>query len=211
LTTSASQPFTGEPVEGQDDVKLMATIADGDSAALACLYDRYNRIVFTTVLRIVKDRDEAEDVLVEVFHEVWQKSDRYNAARGNPLTYLLTMARSRAVDHLRSRLRTRSAMQAMAASGATVQVQESVATPTGSPDPGAQASLGEQRSRVVAALLSLEPQQREVVELSFYDGLSHSEIATRLNKPLGTVKTYIRQGLARLRDRLRSRREDVNA
>ena len=189
----------------------MATIADGNAGALACLYDRYHRIVFTTVLRIVKDRAEAEDVLVEIFQEVWQKSDRYDALRGNPLTYLLTLARSRAVDHLRSRLRARTALQAMTAAGGTAQVRQSVATPSGSPDPSAQASLGEQRSRVIAALLSLEPQQREVVELSFYDGLSHSEIASKLNKPLGTVKTYIRQGLAKLRDRLRNRSEDVNA
>lgn len=182
----------------QVDVVTMASIATGDRAAFARLYDRYNRLVFTLCLRILKDRGEAEDVLIEVFAELWDRSQRYDATRGSPLSYLSTLARSRAIDRLRSRGKTTTASELNTA------LSES-----NEPAPADQADLGEQRSRVVAALKALDPVYRQAVELSFYDGLSHSEIATKLNKPLGTIKTYIRQGLIRLRDRLRSNSDDV--
>lgn len=183
----------------------MAAVANHDSAGLSALYDRYNRLVFTTVLRVLKDRSEAEDVLVEVFQELWEKGGRYDALRGSPLTYLMTLSRSRAVDRLRSRVRARGVISAIASE--STSTDGAVTSGSAAPDPSVAAELGEQRGRVVAALRALEPQQRQAVELSFYDGLSHSEIAARLNKPLGTVKTYIRQGLSRLRDRLRTRGE----
>jgi RNA polymerase sigma-70 factor (ECF subfamily) len=182
-----------------DDTSLMAKVADGDESALSTLYDRYNRLAFTICLRVLKDRGEAEDVLVEVFQELWTRANRYDVSRGSPMTYLSTLARSRAIDRLRAKGKNRAqpADLSTAAAGAA----------SDDPDPSDSVELGEQRKRVVVALNELDPVYRQAVELSFYDGLSHSEIATKLNKPLGTVKTYIRQGLIRLRDRLRSKEE----
>jgi RNA polymerase sigma-70 factor (ECF subfamily) len=175
----------------------MKAIAAGDQLALERLYDRYHALVFALCLRVVKNRAEAEDVLVEVFQELWERSQRYDALRGSPLTYLSTLARSRAIDHLRVRGR-----QSQRTISADAQTTDPAVSPD--PDPGLAADLLEQRQQVIDALESLDPIYRQAVELSFYDGLSHSEIAARLNKPLGTVKTYIRQGLIRLRDRLRT-------
>jgi RNA polymerase sigma-70 factor (ECF subfamily) len=138
-------------------------------------------------------------VLVEVFQEAWQRSARYDVSRGSPATYLSTLARSRAIDRLRSRGKDRARPADLSTTAAGAASDE--------PNPGDSMELGEQRMRVVRAVGELDPVYRQAVELSFYDGLSHSEIATKLNKPLGTVKTYIRQGLIRLRDRLRNNSE----
>jgi RNA polymerase sigma-70 factor (ECF subfamily) len=186
-----------ETLGNQDDLALMNGIANGDREALSRLYDRYNRLVFTLCLRVVKDRGEAEDLLIEVFQEVWERSGRYDASRGSPLTYLSTLTRSRAIDRLRSRGR------AVRQTSTLANVSDPPAN-SNDANPGNVAVLTEQRSRVSAALAKLEPPYREMVELSFYDGLSHSEIASKMNRPLGTVKTYIRQGLIRLRDALRT-------
>jgi len=185
-----------------DDITAMAAVARGEPEGLSRLYDRYHRLVFTLCLRILKDRGEAEDVLIEVFQELWERSARFDATRGSPLSYLSTLARSRAIDRLRSRGgKIRAASLDIEHAGQ--QAQSTGATP------GESADLGEQCQRVTAALRALDPEYRQAVELSFYDGLSHSEIAAKLDKPLGTVKTYIRQGLIRLRDRLQSRTADA--
>lgn len=187
----------------QDDVATMAAVARGDREALSRLYDRYNRLVFTLCLRVVKDRGDAEDLLIEIFQELWTRSDRYDPTRGSPLTYLSTLARSRSIDRLRSRNKAAGTATLTLASVGDAPVD------TGVRNPGATVELGEQRQRVTAALAKLDVAYRQAVELSFYDGLSHTEIAEKLNKPLGTVKTYIRQGLIRLRDSLRMDERDV--
>jgi RNA polymerase sigma-70 factor (ECF subfamily) len=180
-----------------DDIATMKAIAGGDPLALEHLYDRYHQLVFAICLRVLHETSEAEDVLVEVFQELWERSQRYDSVRGSPLTYLSTLARSRAIDHLRSR--SRDARQARAMENDTGSLPDAANI-----DPGLAADLQEQRQKVVAALGALDPDYRQAVELSFYDGLSHSEIASHLDKPLGTVKTYIRQGLIQLRDQLRT-------
>ncbi len=169
----------------------MASVAARDPKSLQVFYDRYSPLVFTVCLRIVKDRSEAEDLLVDIFWELWDKSDRFDAKRGSPITYLLTLARSRAIDRLRARRKD-----------VTSDVSElSPTAPTPSPSV---ASVSAETARAVkSALAELEPNQREAIECAFYEGLSHSEIADKLNKPLGTVKTNIRQGLIQLRAFLR--------
>jgi RNA polymerase sigma-70 factor (ECF subfamily) len=180
----------------------MAAVARGDRDALSRLYDQYNRLVFTLCLRVIRDRGEAEDLLIEVFQELWARSDRYDPTRGSPLTYLSTLARSRAIDRLRSRSKAIGATVTLASVGDSPVDQTELT-------PGANVELAEQRQRVTAALGTLDRAYREAVELSFYDGLSHTEIAEKLNKPLGTVKTYIRQGLIRMRDLLRMDERDA--
>jgi RNA polymerase sigma-70 factor (ECF subfamily) len=169
----------------------MDAIASGDSNALRALYDRHSPLVFATCVRMLRDRNEAEDLLIDIFHEVWQKSSRYDASRGSPVTYLMTLTRSRAIDRQRARpkLRMSDIDNSDVSGGAT---------------PDAPVLADEMRVAVVGALQKLELAQRQAIECAYYDGLSHSEIAEKLNKPLGTIKTYIRQGLIRLRESLRN-------
>jgi RNA polymerase sigma-70 factor (ECF subfamily) len=178
-----------------DDLSLMQAIARGDREALSLLYDRHSPLVLAICRRVLKDAGDAEDVMTDVFFEVWSKADRFDASRGNPLTYLVTLSRSRAIDRQRSR-----ASRPKISSDYT----DATATEDPVPNPLESINLKERQAQVRAALSGLEPIQREVLECSFYDGLSHSEIAAKLNRPLGTVKTYIRQGLIRLRDSLRT-------
>jgi len=179
------------PRSTQDDFALMEAIASGDTSALRDFYDRHNGLVFAVCLRMLRDHSEAEDLLVDVFHEVWRKSSRYDASRGSPLTYLMTLTRSRAIDRRRARPKI--------AAGDIDNTDVASELP-----PDAPVLADETRVAVVEALGQLEPAQRQAIECAYYDGLSHSEIAEKLNKPLGTVKTYIRQGLIRLRETLRS-------
>ena len=186
-----------------DDVRLMQRIADGDAEALRLLYDRHSAVLFAICVRIIRDRSEAEQLLIDIYTELWERGDRYDATRGKPLTYLVTLSRSRAIDRFRARKKN-SPMSLDA-------IESPQATSDNSPGPLENTLAGERRVLVNQALRTLEPSQRQAVELAFYDGLSHSEIATKLDKPLGTIKTHIRQGLIRLRDALRNQWEGVRS
>ena len=175
----------------------MARIADRDTAALAHLYDRHAPTLFALCLRILRDRSEAEDVLEEIFWEIWQRSDRYDAARSNPRAYLLVLGRSRALDRLRAGRRRHAT-----ASRAADWVATGASLSSGPSTPFADAAAAESRLQVRGALEQLEPAEREVVELAFFDDLSHREIAEHLGEPLGTVKSRVRRALLRLRSRL---------
>jgi RNA polymerase sigma-70 factor (ECF subfamily) len=178
---------------GASDEALMAAIARGDQSALAALYDRFSPMIFALCRRALRDAAAAEDLLEEIFVELWRRADRYDASRGGVATYLATLTRSRAIDRLRSRSRAQA--------GAIPEGADPVAPAT---DPAAGIAGDERQRRVAAALAALSPDQRQAIELAYYEGLSHTEIAQRLAKPLGTVKTWVRQGLIRLRDDLRT-------
>ena len=180
------------------DPELLARAATGDQQAFAELYDRSSSLLFTLALRILGDRDEAAEVLQEVYLEVWRKVVRYNPARGSPTAWLVTMTRSRALDRLRSR--------AARGYGMTDSIQNTPLTdlPDGNPGPLQASADLELRARVEKALVELPEAQREALELAYYQGLSHTEIAARLNEPLGTVKTRIQLGMSKLRAALRS-------
>jgi RNA polymerase sigma-70 factor (ECF subfamily) len=180
------------PVE-QEDRDLIQRIALKDASALDAFYTRYNRLAFGLVLRIVGNREDAEDVLTDVFWQVWQQSSSYDAARGKPVAWLLTIARTRAIDRLRSSGRQRSQ---------TDEIDEAkVAAPAGTTsDPFV---LTDTRQAVQQALLSLPEQQRIPLEMAYFQGMSHTEIAAALGQPLGTVKDRIRTGMMHLKKRLR--------
>ena len=180
------------------DPELLARAATGDQQAFAELYDRSSSLLFTLALRILGDRDEAAEVLQEVYLEVWRKVVRYNPARGSPTAWLVTMTRSRALDRLRSR--------AARGYGMTDSIQNTPLTdlPDGNPGPLQASADLELRALVEKALDELPEAQREALELAYYQGLSHTEIAARLNEPLGTVKTRIQLGMSKLRAALRS-------
>jgi len=187
-----------------DDYALMEAIASRrDSAALRALYDRHSGLVFTLCTRVLRDRGDAEDVLIDVFFELWDKADRYDAARGSPVSYLVQLARSRAIDRLRSGRSDKAGPRATASTPDAIDGSASALRPAAA-NPLNDVATSEQRELVIRAIAQLEPVQRQAIECAYYDGLSHSEIAEKLDKPLGTVKTWIRQGLIRLRDALRS-------
>jgi len=179
-----------------DDYLLMEGIARRDASALSRLYDRHSGVVYALCLRILRDPGMAEDTMVDVFQEVWQRADRYNAGRGTPTAYLLTLTRSRALDRARMR-GARPTSPLHENEGAQGQ-------PDPSTDPLQAAMEDERRLLIRQALERLDPKYREVMECSFYEGLSHTEIALKLGKPVGTVKTYLRRGLIQLRDLIRT-------
>jgi RNA polymerase sigma-70 factor, ECF subfamily len=175
-----------------EDESCLRRIASGDQAAAARLYDRHARALYSLILRILGNETEAEDALQDVFAQAFRQAARYDSHRGVVAAWLLTIARSRAIDRLRAR-RTR----VEAPTGERRALDE---MPDAQPD-AASTMLDEERSRLVREALGELPMlQRVAIELAYYEGLSHSEIAERLEQPLGTVKTRIRLGLLKLRD-----------
>jgi RNA polymerase sigma-70 factor (ECF subfamily) len=182
----------------QDDLALMSAIAAGDPSALRDLYDRHAGQVLALCLRILRDRAEAEEALGDVFLELWEKADRFRETRGAPLSYMMTLARSRAIDRLRRRQRT----GALVDSHPSLEAVAPAAQAAADAGPYLDMAASEQKAKIRRALAGLSAAERRAVELSFFDGLSHGEIAKTLQEPLGTVKSRIRQGLLRLRDAL---------
>jgi len=180
------------PQPAQDnDVELLKAIAARDEAALAQLYDRYRTILFGLLMRILNNREEAEDVLQETFLQVWRKAADFDESRGRPFTWLVTLARSRGID----RLRTLASRERVAEAGAR-EVSEEIS------DAATDALRSEQRGLVSDALAKLPDEQKRPIMLAYFDGLTQSEIAMRLGAPLGTVKTRMRTGMIRLRELL---------
>ena len=189
-----------DPRSAKDDISLMQAMAAGDASALSIFYDRHSPLVYATCVRMLSDRATADELLVDVFHELWLRAPQYDVTRSNPVTFLLTLTRSRAIDRRRS-MGKRSNLKLAG---------EEAASQTADPRPtAAEAVVANENAAIVRkALESLEPAQRRAIECAYYDGLSHTEIADLLGKPLGTVKTYIRQGLIHLRGYLRNDTED---
>ena len=179
-------------------------MADGDESALAELYDQWTERVHTLAFWILQDADEAEDVVEETFWQAWRTAGRYDGRRAAGATWLMMIARSRALDRLRSR-RRRAAWTAAPATAIALR-DEAITARTGVPDGGLDSV--ERQARLVSALGTLPPEQREAVELAFLGGLSHAEIAAQTSQPLGTVKTRVRLAMQKLREGLASLREE---
>ncbi len=176
------------------DLELVEGIKRGDSTALDALYERYSSPVYSLVWKILQRPEEAEDVALDVFWQVWRQADRYDPSRGAPPAWIFTVARSRAIDRLRSRHRREDRTISFDDPAVKLDPLDEEAGPE------AVASFRQTRDAVREAMASLSPVQREAVELAFFKGLTHVEIAERLGQPLGTIKTRIRQGLIKLRN-----------
>lgn len=180
------------------DETLVARMVAGDQGALSELYDRHRGVVYALALRVLRDRAEAEEALTDVFLQAWRGAGAFDPRRGSVPGWLITLCRSRAIDRARARGRREAAMTALARDGRAPEA----ASMTSANDPVARMDVMAKRERIGAALRTLTPQQRDAIELAYYAGMSHSEIAQRLGEPLGTVKTRIRQGLMALRENL---------
>lgn len=172
------------------DEALLNRIAAADAGAFAALYDRYAARVLGVLLKLLRNRAEAEDVLQEAFLQIWARAGQYDKTRASPLVWLLLIARSRAMDHLRRNRRQANAVAEFEF--------EAEAAPT--EDVTSEIELHESAQRAREALARLPEEQRGAINLAFYGGLTHEQIAERQAVPLGTVKTRIRLGMRRLRE-----------
>lgn len=172
-------------------LKIIPRIADGDGGALREFYDGTSGLVYSLALRILSDKTEAEDITIEVYTQVWDKASDYDPDKSSPSAWLMMLTRSRAID----RLRNRSKMNL---------VQEYEEGDYSNPNSGPEeiTMAGQQRKIVQSALTKLAPQQRRAIELAYFYGLSQSEIAREMDQPLGTIKSWIRFGMIKLRDSL---------
>jgi len=186
--------LSGPPVGDPGLARLVEGIRRGDEKSLAAFYDATSRWVYGLALKIVGEAAAAEEVVLDVFLQVWRRAASYQRERGSPESWLLAIARSRAVDRLRS--------------GAAIRRREEpLEAPfdraSGGPDPRRVTAEEERRERVARALASLPSEQKRAIELAFFQGLTHREVAAALAEPLGTVKTRIRLGMMKLRETLR--------
>jgi RNA polymerase sigma-70 factor (ECF subfamily) len=185
---------TSAQLRSSDDLALVRRIADGDAAALGELYERFAGMLLALARRILGPAGDAEEVLQESLVQVWNQADRYDAGRSSVSTWLILILRSRALDRLRSR----------AARDRTVEAAAAQPPPADTSSAAEEHVLHrERREQVRAALIELPEEQRRVIELAFYEGLSQSEIALRTGTPLGTVKTRALLGMKKLRQALR--------
>jgi len=169
-----------------DEMRLVARIRAGDQQAMSELYDRYGKVVYAVSLRVLQDASAAEDVLQDVFLQLWRNPDAFDASRGSLAAWLAVISRHRSIDRLRKRR-------------PEVDIEDCVIA--GGPDlrDETERTLVIEKVRVV--LTEMNPDQRKVLELAFFQGLTHTEIAEKTGEPLGTIKTRIRSGLQLLRAR----------
>jgi RNA polymerase sigma-70 factor (ECF subfamily) len=179
------------PVSEQDWATLVQSVAAGDHVALHALYERAHRPVFTLIMRITANRETAEELTIDVFHDVWRRASGYDAANGTVLGWIMNQARSRAIDRLRFESRKKRS------DGGDGPLPAEAAA-----DPRDVLELRQQGESLRAALAALTPEERQAIETTFFAGLTHAEAAARLNQPLGTIKTRIRSGLHKLRHAL---------
>ena len=175
--------------DARGDIVLIERIVARDEAAVAELYDRHCRLLFGLILRVIRDRSEAEEILQEVVVLVWTRAQTYNVSLGPPAAWLVRIARNRAIDRLR-------------ANAVRLRAVESAPEPEPADNPESRAGVSEQQRAVMRALESLPAEQRVLIEQAYFLGLTQSELAERFKLPLGTVKTRIRTGMLALREQL---------
>jgi RNA polymerase sigma-70 factor (ECF subfamily) len=186
-------------LQSRTDAELLAAIAAGDQAALGELYDRYASIALGLANRVTSDRGVAEEVVQDAFVSAWRRAGSYQPERGEPRTWLLSIVHHRAIDRIRG----------LGARARTQELDLTFAADTsGSADVWREAWAGLEREEIAAAVAKLPAEQREAIELAFFGGLSHTEIAERTGQPLGTIKGRVRLGLRRLRTVLQGYEHD---
>jgi RNA polymerase sigma-70 factor (ECF subfamily) len=187
---SAREASTPNASNDVDTLRLaLKGVAAGDQAALRIVYERTSAKLFGICLRILGDRMEAEDALQEVYVNLWRRADSYDPARSSPITWLAVFARNRAIDRLRSLTRLRGAGD----------IVEAAAVPDGSPGAFELVAGEQERQRLAGCIDLLEDRQRSAIRSAFFDGFTYAELAARGGTPLGTMKSWVRRGLAQLK------------
>ncbi len=177
-----------------DDVALLLAVARRDEVAFAALYDRMERPIFSLIVRILRVRAEAEEVLQEAFWQIWQHADSYRPELGTPFCWMVTVARRKAIDRLRSNTRHLQRIEEAQIGRADDDF--------GLPEAHERLAADENSALVQAALVRLGVEERRAIMLAFFDGLTHEEIAVALRTPVGTIKARIRRGMLKLRPAL---------
>ena len=180
------------PIPEKDWTALVQSIAAGDQRALHALYTQTHRLVFTLIVRITGNRETAEELTLDVFHDVWRRASTYDPAGGSVVGWIMNQARCRAIDRMRFDHRRKRVLDHA----------DTPATAAAANGPHEAYEVGEQGDRLRHALQVLTPVERQVIETAFFSELTYAEVAQKLNQPLGTVKTRIRSGLAKLRQAL---------
>jgi len=175
---------SGDPNAMTSDLALVKAIGSGDQSAMAALYDRYSSIVYSVALRVLQDTGAAEDVLQDIFMQLWRNPGAFDANRGNMAAWLAVIARHRAIDTLRRR-RPENSLEDV-----VVVVESDLASAT---------DRARAMDKVRGAIQVMSPPQRSALEMAYFEGLTHVEIAEKTGEPLGTIKTRIRAGLLSLR------------
>lgn len=179
-------------VSEEDWVRLVRAIGSRDQRALHALYERAHRLVFTLILRITGNRESAEELTLDVFHDVWRRAPDYDPGGGSVLGWIMNQARSRAIDRLRFEQRKK-------------RVNPGAGDPlraAGEREPQEAVELVEQGRILREALASLTPNERQAIEIAYFSGFTQAQVAARLDEPLGTIKTRMRSGLGKLRHAL---------
>jgi RNA polymerase sigma-70 factor (ECF subfamily) len=184
-----------EPDDRSIELELLARIARRERVAFEQLYDRYANILYATALKFVKESADAQDVVQDVFIQIWDKAHLYDPAKGKPLTWALTLTRNRSIDRIRSiqrRTRLRDDFEAETRVDESAGVKEALS----------EVDAGEKGQILRKAVAQLSTQQRRVIELAYFRGLTQVEIADQLGEPLGTIKARARRGLLKLKELL---------
>jgi RNA polymerase sigma-70 factor (ECF subfamily) len=177
-----------------DDVALLRSISAGDRYAFSCFYDQYAKLLFSIAFRIVNDQKESEDVLQEVFVQIWDKAGSYNPGLGKPASWAVTLTRNKAIDFIRAHQRRSKLMEHAST--------EMLAHPTFSSTAHEAVSGRDHAEMINSAVAELPADQRRAIEMAFFSGFTQNEISETLKEPLGTIKARIRRGMLKLRDRL---------
>jgi len=182
-----------EPDDRAVEIALLERITQRERAAFEELYARYVNILYATALKFVREESDAQDVVQDVFIQVWDKAKMYDPSKGKPLTWVLTLVRNRSIDRIRAiqrRVRLRDEFEAETVTDESAWARESLS----------RVEAGEQGRTLRAAVNQLSPQQKKVIELAYFGGLTQIEIAEKLGEPLGTVKARARRGLLKLKE-----------
>ena len=176
------------------DMELLRRIAGGDRSAFARFYDHYSGLLFTIAVKILNDTKEAEDVLQEVFLQIWNKADAYDPLLGKPASWAVTLTRNKAIDRIRSSQRRSKLIEQAAV--------EAAVAPDNSPSANEKLHGRENAQLIRSEVAALPPDQRRAIELAFFSGLTQDEVSQTLQEPLGTIKARIRRGMLKLREKL---------
>jgi RNA polymerase sigma-70 factor (ECF subfamily) len=186
-----STEVPARPDQSQERL-LLRRIANGDRVGFEELHTRFAGLVYATVYQVLRDHQDAEDISQEVFLSIWKKARMYHESKGEPMTWVASLARNRAIDRIRAKDRRSRLRDA-------VQSEPETVAPSAIPDAGQVASTRERGGIVRSAVMQLTTEQRQVIEMAYFAGLSQSQIAEKIDAPLGTVKARMRRGLGKLR------------